>query len=96
MWWSILYHTILCIVIVALGHFIWETIQTQYTSPTRPSGEKQSQKYKEIISQLQTQQTPPTSPPIGTHITTGEYDYISPEDKQAMMEELKSLLMEGL
>lgn len=93
MWWNILYHTILSIAIVLLGHLIWEYFQTQSVSMNRPSGEKQSLKYKEIISQLQNQnQSTEQPPPISPHVT----EYISPEEKQSMMDELKSLLMDGL
>jgi hypothetical protein len=91
MWSSVLYHAILSIAIVFLGHFIWEYIQKEYVSTHRPSGDKQSQKYKEIISQLQSQSQPP---PASTqpNLESG-YEYISPEEKQNMMDELKSLLL---
>jgi hypothetical protein len=73
-------HIFISIIIIVLGHYLWDHFTT--TGPTKPVSH-QSQKYKQILSELQ---TPP--PP------TIQNTYLSPEEKQTMIDELKQLLIE--
>jgi hypothetical protein len=85
MWFTICIHIFISIIIIVLGHYLWEHFTT--TTPNKPVTH-QTQKYKQILSELQTQaqtQTPLSSP---------QNTYLSPEEKQIMMDELKQLLIE--
>lgn len=81
MWKTICIHIFISILIIVIGHYLWEHFTT--TTPSKPP---QTQKYKQILSELQQQtHTPPPSP---------QNTYLSPEEKQVMMDELKQLLIE--
>lgn len=69
---------------ILLWHFLWQHIKDNYFTkkPQNYKKQIQEQKYKEILNQLQTSKSPQIP------------EYISPEDKQLMIDDLKSLLLE--
>lgn len=81
MWITICMHIFISILIIIVGHYLWEHFTT--TTPNKPITH-QTQKYKQILCELQ--QTITTPPP------TPQNTYLSPEEKQIMMDELKQLL----
>lgn len=78
MLFTLLYYAILSTCIIVISHVLWK--QFSETVIVAKPHSAPSKKYQKIIQELQ-------SPP--SNIQTG---FISDEEKQAMMEELQSLL----
>lgn len=84
MWFQIMTNIIISVSAILLWHFLWQHLKDNYfTKKTHIKTKQQEQKYKEIINQLQTSKSPQTP------------EYISPEEKQLMIDDLKSLLIEA-
>ena len=85
MWIYIFINFVLSILVVLIGHYLWNYLKDTYsTKKTKDLVEYQTRKYKEIISEIQSSKK---EPPQHT-------EYISPEEKQTMIDELKSLLID--
>ena len=80
MWSSIIIHIVASIFIIVSGHYLW----SYFVSPPTTKVSHQTQKYKNILSEIQKTQS--SSPPL--------HNYISPEEKRTMMDELKQLLID--
>lgn len=82
MWLYIVINIIFSIILITLFHYLWNYFKDNYsTKKTKNIVDYQTQKYKEIINNIQNNQKPPQT-------------YISQEEKQNMIDELKSLLIE--
>lgn len=82
MWLYIIINILFSIILITLFHHLWNYIKDNYsTKKTKNIVDYQTQKYKDIINNIQNAQKPPQN-------------YISQEEKQTMIDELKSLLIE--
>ncbi len=82
MWSFIIIHIVASIFIIVTGHYLWSYFVSPPTTTQKVS--QQTQKYKNILSEIQKTQSSSQSP----------QNYISPEEKQIMMDELKQLLID--
>jgi hypothetical protein len=65
---------------------LWDYFKEKYTyKKTKDLVQFQTKKYREMLKEAQSQQTPTPPPPT-------EDDYISPEDKERMIQELMSFV----
>lgn len=85
MWSFIIIHIVASIFIIVIGHYLWHNYIAPTTSTSTTKISQQTQKYKSILSEIQKTQISSPPPP---------QNYISPEEKQSMMDELKLLLID--
>ena len=87
MWFYIFINIILSVSVVALLHYAWYYLKDNYsTKKKKDLVEYQNLKYKQIIQEIQKQKE---------ELNLPKNNYISPEEKQMMIAELKTLLIEG-
>ena len=88
MWWYILQNTILSICIMVILQYIWDYLKTNYTTrKTKHIVDLQTQKYRDIIKDIQ------TTPQVSTPNVESDYsEYISEKEKEKMIRELTQFL----
>lgn len=87
MWTLILQNAALSILSIVLVQYLWDYFKEKYTvRKTKDLVNFQTKKYREMLQTVQETATadPPTPKP--------EDEYISPEEKQRMIEELMSFI----
>lgn len=98
MWWFVLQNVILSIGIILIIQYLWEYCKTHYTTrKTKHIVDTQTQKYRNIIKEIQHNGSSPTSI---THPKNGQVesnvssstDYIPEKDKAQMIQELTQFL----
>lgn len=100
MWWFVFQNVILSIGIILIIQYLWEYCKTHYTTrKTKHIVDVQTQKYKNIIKEIQHNTS--TSPSISTSNNgkiesngngNGFNDYIPEKDKAQMIHELTQFL----
>jgi len=92
MWTLILQNAALSILSIVLVQYLWDYFKEKYTvRKTKDLVNFQTKKYREMLQSVQ--ETTATAEPATKHDTkTEEDDYISPEEKQRMVEELMSFI----
>ncbi len=89
MWAYILLNLIASILCVSLLHYLWNYFRDKYTvKKTRDIVGVQTEKYKEMMADILNHQQKQQMP------AQDEYEYISPEDKENMLRELRLLLIQ--
>jgi hypothetical protein len=90
MWAVIIQNAALSILSIVLVQYLWDYFKEKYTvRKTKDLVNFQTKKYREM---LQSVQETARAEPATKHDTKTEDDYISPEEKQRMVEELMSFI----
>ena len=84
MWSYILQNIVLSILIVALAQYLWDYFKSSYsTRKTKDIVDFQTKKYREIFKNMQD---------VPNNVQSNEDNYISPEEKEKMINELLSFI----
>jgi hypothetical protein len=96
MWWFVFQNVILSICIILIIQYLWEYCKTHYTTrKTKHIVDAQTQKYKNIIKEIQhntSVSTPLSQSNIGQIDNIDIANYISEKDKALMIQELTHFL----
>lgn len=76
---NLLIYCILCILIIYLGHYIWNYLLDKYTIKKVKTNDKQTEKYKHMFDEYQENKNKPD-------------DYLSNEEKIDMIYELNKFM----
>jgi uncharacterized membrane protein YdfJ with MMPL/SSD domain len=89
----IITNTILSIITVILIHYLWEYLKDTYTTKrTKDVVGYQTQKYRDIMDELLASSTSPTQSVIEEpEYQENAIDFLSPEYRARMVQELKDL-----
>lgn len=94
MWAYVLLNFIASILCVALIHYLWNYFRDKYTvKKTRDIVGAQTEKYKEMMAEILNSQSQ-RLPLSDKSPSLPQPEYISPEDKEIMLRELRLLLIQ--
>lgn len=98
MWWFVLQNVILSIGIILIIQYLWDYCKTHYTTrKTKHIVDTQTQKYRNIIKEIQhngsqtTSITHPKNGRVESNVSSST-DYIPEKDKAQMIHELTQFL----